>query len=283
MEETAAGRSQLKSLPQVFAGRYGLSSKEFTPAMVKAVFDNLSAAAPKNHFTVGINDDVSHTSLHVRRRIFPRNRTRSCARLFYGLGADGTVGANKNSIKIIGEETDNYAQGYFVYDSKKSGSMTVSHLRFGPQPIRSTYLITRANFVACHQPTFLDRYEMLRSLVPGGTFLLNTPLLRRRKSGPSCPRRCSRACWPRRRSSSSLTPPRWRATAAWAGASTPSCRSASSRLSGVLPKDEAIDGHQEFHQENLRQEGRGSRANESQSRGQHAGPLCMRCPWRTTS
>ena len=95
--------------------------------------------------------------------------------LFYGLGADGTVGANKNSIKIIGEETDNYAQGYFVYDSKKSGSMTVSHLRFGPQPIRSTYLITRANFVACHQPTFLDRYDMLRSLVPGGTFLLNTP------------------------------------------------------------------------------------------------------------
>ena len=95
--------------------------------------------------------------------------------LFYGLGADGTVGANKNSIKIIGEETDNYAQGYFVYDSKKSGSMTVSHLRFGPQPIRSTYLISRANFIACHQPTFLERYEMLRSLVPGGTFLLNTP------------------------------------------------------------------------------------------------------------
>jgi pyruvate-ferredoxin/flavodoxin oxidoreductase len=174
MEETAAGRSHLKSVPQVFTGRYGLSSKEFTPAMIKAVFDNLSAVAPKNHFTVGINDDVSHTSLKFNPD-FSTESDKVVRALFYGLGADGTVGANKNSIKIIGEETNNYAQGYFVYDSKKSGSMTVSHLRFGPQPIRSTYLITRANFIACHQPAFLDRYEMLRSLVPGGTFLLNTP------------------------------------------------------------------------------------------------------------
>jgi pyruvate-ferredoxin/flavodoxin oxidoreductase len=173
MEETAAGRSHLKTLPQVFTGRYGLSSKEFTPAMVKAVFDNLSVV-PKNHFTVGINDDVSHTSLAFDPEFStePKSVVRA---LFYGLGADGTVGANKNSIKIIGEETDNYAQGYFVYDSKKSGSMTVSHLRFGPQPIRSTYLVTSANFVACHLPGFLERYEMLNSLVPGGTFLLNTP------------------------------------------------------------------------------------------------------------
>jgi len=174
MEETAAGRSHLKTLPQVFAGRYGLSSKEFTPAMVKAVFDNLSATSPKNHFVVGINDDVNHTSLPYDANFStePANVVRA---LFYGLGADGTVGANKNSIKIIGEETENYAQGYFVYDSKKSGSMTVSHLRFGPQPIRSSYLITSSNFVACHLPVFLERYEMLRSLVPGGTFLLNTP------------------------------------------------------------------------------------------------------------
>jgi pyruvate-ferredoxin/flavodoxin oxidoreductase len=174
MEETAAGRSHLKAVPLVFTGRYGLSSKEFTPAMVKAVLDNLSIAAPKNHFTVGINDDVSHTSLAYDPEFStePKNVVRA---LFYGLGADGTVGANKNSIKIIGEETDNYAQGYFVYDSKKSGSMTVSHLRFGPQPIRSTYLITSANFIACHLPTFLERYEMLRPLVSGGTFLLNTP------------------------------------------------------------------------------------------------------------
>ena len=174
LEEMSSGRNHLKFLPKVFSGRYGLSSKEFTPAMVKAVFDNLSATTPKNHFTVGINDDVSNTSL-VFDPNFSTEGDKVVRALFYGLGADGTVGANKNSIKIIGEETHNYAQGYFVYDSKKSGSMTVSHLRFGPEPIRSTYLISRANFVACHLPVFLERYEMLRALVPGGTFLLNTP------------------------------------------------------------------------------------------------------------
>jgi len=159
---------------KVVGGRYGLSSKEFTPAMVKAVFDNLSAAAPKNHFTVGINDDVSQTSLDYDPdfSIEPDSVVRA---VFYGLGSDGTVGANKNSIKIIGEETDNYAQGYFVYDSKKSGSVTVSHLRFGPELIRSTYLVSQANFVACHQWGFLEQFEMLGSIVPGGTFLLNSP------------------------------------------------------------------------------------------------------------
>ena len=165
---------RLKTLPKIVSGRYGLSSKEFTPAMVKAVFDNLALDKPKNHFTVGINDDVSGTSLPVDPD-FSTESDKVIRALFYGLGSDGTVGANKNSIKIIGEETDNYAQGYFVYDSKKSGSMTVSHLRFGPQPIRSVYLISRANFVACHLPMFLERYNMLSSLVPGGTFLLNTP------------------------------------------------------------------------------------------------------------
>ena len=174
LEESAAGRSPWKSLPKIVTGRYGLSSKEFTPAMIKAVYDNLAAAASKNHFTVGINDDVSHTSLKYEDG-FSTESDKVVRALFYGLGADGTVGANKNSIKIIGEETDNYAQGYFVYDSKKSGSMTVSHLRFGPQPIRSSYLITSANFVACHLPGFLERYDMLRGLVTGGTFLLNTP------------------------------------------------------------------------------------------------------------
>ncbi|HEU6447448.1 MAG TPA: pyruvate:ferredoxin (flavodoxin) oxidoreductase, partial [Verrucomicrobiae bacterium] len=174
LEEISNSHPRLEFLPKIYAGRYGLSSKEFTPAMVKAVFDNMHAAAPKNHFTVGINDDVSHTSLAVDNNFStePANVVRA---MFYGLGADGTVGANKNSIKIIGEETSNYAQGYFVYDSKKSGSMTVSHLRFGPQPIRSSYLISSANFVACHQPVFLERYDMLRSLNAGGTFLLNTP------------------------------------------------------------------------------------------------------------
>ncbi|HVM61017.1 MAG TPA: pyruvate:ferredoxin (flavodoxin) oxidoreductase [Verrucomicrobiae bacterium] len=158
----------------VVGGRYGLSSKEFTPAMVKAVFDNLAAARPKNHFTVGIVDDVSKTSLDVDAT-FSTESPRTVRALFYGLGADGTVGANKNSIKIIGEDTDNYAQGYFVYDSKKSGSTTVSHLRFGPEPIHSTYLVSQANFVACHQPVFLERYDILKEAIPGGTFLLNTP------------------------------------------------------------------------------------------------------------
>ena len=168
-----AAQEQGRSL-KIIGGRYGLSSKEFTPAMIKGVFDNLASTHPKNHFTVGILDDVSNTSI-VYDPEFSTEPDSVIRAVFYGLGSDGTVGANKNSIKIIGENTDNYAQGYFVYDSKKSGSMTVSHLRFGPQPIRSTYLVTKANFVACHQPVFLDRYDMLKDAVPGGTFLLNTP------------------------------------------------------------------------------------------------------------
>ncbi|WP_413171456.1 pyruvate:ferredoxin (flavodoxin) oxidoreductase [Anabaena azotica] len=170
---TALAENQLNNI-QIVGGRYGLSSKEFTPAMVKAVFDNLAIETPKNHFTVGINDDVTHTSLEYdpEFNIEPDSIVRA---IFYGLGADGTVGANKNSIKIIGEETDNYAQGYFVYDSKKSGSVTVSHLRFGSQQIRSTYLITKANFVACHQWEFVEKFPMLKDIVPGGTFLLNAP------------------------------------------------------------------------------------------------------------
>jgi pyruvate-ferredoxin/flavodoxin oxidoreductase len=173
-EGLANGWGNLKTTPKVTGGRYGLSSKDFTPAQVKGVFDNLKLATPKNHFTVGINDDVSNTSLPWDPE-FSTEPDSVIRALFYGLGADGTVGANKNSIKIIGEDTPNYAQGYFVYDSKKSGSMTVSHLRFGPEPIRSTYLISRANFVACHQPVFLERYDMVKPLVQGGTFLLNTP------------------------------------------------------------------------------------------------------------
>jgi len=163
-----------RSAVEVIGGRYGLSSKEFTPAMVKAVYDNLKAATPKNHFTVGINDDLGHTSLTYDPTFStePDNVIRA---QFYGLGADGTVGANKNSVKIIGEDTPNYAQGYFVYDSKKSGAVTTSHLRFGPNPIHSTYLVSKANFVACHQWIFLERYDMLSALVEGGTFLLNSP------------------------------------------------------------------------------------------------------------
>ncbi len=163
-----------KRAGSVIGGRFGLSSKEFTPAMVKAVFDNLNSAKPKEHFTVGINDDVSLSSLDYDPS-FSTEPDSVVRALFYGLGADGTVGANKNSIKIIGENTDNYGQGYFVYDSKKSGAITVSHLRFGPKPIRSTYLVSKSNFVACHQWIFLERYDMLSALVDGGTFLLNSP------------------------------------------------------------------------------------------------------------
>jgi pyruvate-ferredoxin/flavodoxin oxidoreductase len=159
--------------PVVVGGRYGLSSKEFTPAMVKGIFDELTKDAPKNHFTIGIDDDVSHTSLSYDPS-FSTEDPRTVRALFYGLGSDGTVGANKNSIKIIGSETDNFAQGYFVYDSKKSGSMTTSHLRFGPTPIRSTYLITRASFVACHNFSFLEKMNVLEAAMPGAVFLLNS-------------------------------------------------------------------------------------------------------------
>jgi pyruvate-ferredoxin/flavodoxin oxidoreductase len=158
----------------VVGGRYGLASKEFTPAMVKAVLDELSAPRPRNHFTLGIRDDVTHSSLEYDPA-FSTEEPDTVRAIFYGLGADGTVGANKNSIKIIGEATGNHAQGYFVYDSKKSGSVTVSHLRFGPRPIRSTYLIDRASFVACHQFAFLERLDVLKAAEPGATFLLNSP------------------------------------------------------------------------------------------------------------
>jgi pyruvate-ferredoxin/flavodoxin oxidoreductase len=161
-------------LPKIVGGRYGLSSKEFTPAMVKGIFDNLAQAKSKNHFTIGINDDVSHTSLSFDPN-FSTESDNVVRAMFYGLGADGTVGANKNSIKIIGEETDNYAQGYFVFDSKKSGSMTVSHLRFGKEPIRSTYLIDQANFIGCHHWGFLERIDILKAAIPGATLLLNSP------------------------------------------------------------------------------------------------------------
>jgi pyruvate-ferredoxin/flavodoxin oxidoreductase len=163
-----------QQLPKVVGGRYGLSSKEFTPAMVKAVFDNLKSDTPKNHFTVGITDDITHTSLEVDDS-FSIESDDVVRAVFYGLGSDGTVSANKNSIKIIAENTDHYAQGYFVYDSKKSGSMTISHLRFGTHPISAPYLIKDAQFLACHQWQFIERYDMLKRLKKGGTFLLNAP------------------------------------------------------------------------------------------------------------
>lgn len=171
---SAFNEGRISELPKIFGGRYGLSSKEFTPAMVKAIFDELRSEAPKNGFTIGINDDVSHTSLSYNPAFTIEPADRVCA-LFFGLGADGTVGANKNSIKIIGEGTDLYAQGYFVYDSKKSGAQTVSHLRFGKDPIHAPYLIEQADFIACHKSNFVDKIDMLRYAKPGATFLLNSP------------------------------------------------------------------------------------------------------------
>ena len=173
-EALSSGRMALSQFPVIVGGRYGLSSKEFTPAMVKGIYDELAKPHPKNHFTIGIDDDVTHSSLPWDES-FSTENPKTVRALFYGLGSDGTVGANKNSIKIIGSETPNYAQGYFVYDSKKSGSLTTSHLRFGPEPIRSTYLITKANFIACHQFEFLEKTDVLVAAAQNAVFLLNSP------------------------------------------------------------------------------------------------------------
>jgi pyruvate-ferredoxin/flavodoxin oxidoreductase len=172
-EDVCTVYMEKRQTPVIVGGRYGLGSKEFTPSMVKAIYDNLQAEQPKNHFTVGIVDDVTFTSLEVKEKINAAPAgVYQC--MFYGLGSDGTVGANKNSIKIIGDNTDMYAQGYFVYDSKKSGGLTISHLRFGKTPIQSPYLIDMADFVACHNPSYVTRYDMLSGLKDGGIFLLNS-------------------------------------------------------------------------------------------------------------
>jgi pyruvate-ferredoxin/flavodoxin oxidoreductase len=173
-EAQQLGDSPLAVAPRIIAGRYGLSSKEFTPAMIKAVYDEIAKDEPKNHFTIGIKDDVTHTSLDWDDN-WDLEQEGTVQAIFFGLGSDGTVGANKNSIKIIGEETESWAQGYFVYDSKKSGAITVSHLRFGPKPIRGTYLVRKASFVACHQWSFIEKYDLLENAAEGATLLLNSP------------------------------------------------------------------------------------------------------------
>ncbi|MGZ5008880.1 MAG: pyruvate:ferredoxin (flavodoxin) oxidoreductase, partial [Methylobacter sp.] len=176
-QDFTGGTPKFSVMPKVVGGRYGLSSKEFTPGMVKAVFDELKQPQPKNQFTIGINDDVTHSSLAWDGSYRTDAHDDTFQAMFYGLGSDGTVSANKNTIKIIGEATDLHAQGYFVYDSKKSGAVTVSHLRFGPKPIRSTYLIGEndAGFIGCHQTIFLERYDMLVNAAENAVFLLNTP------------------------------------------------------------------------------------------------------------
>ena len=172
-EMLEAGTAPFTNYPKIIGGRYGLGSAEFTPAMVIGVFNNLSSDAPKNRFIVGPTDDITNGSIDFDASLSTENE-KGYRAMFYGLGSDGTVGANKNSIKIIGEETDNYTQGYFVYDSKKAGAITISHLRFGPDKIRSPYLITTANFLACHNFSFLEKYDMLKNVHENGVFLLNS-------------------------------------------------------------------------------------------------------------
>jgi pyruvate-ferredoxin/flavodoxin oxidoreductase len=225
--------------PQVVGGRYGLSSKEFTPAMVKGVFDNLAQPQPQNHFTIGIQDDVTHTSLDYDPN-FTTESDRVVRAIFYGLGSDGTVGANKNSIKIIGEDTDNYAQGYFVYDSKKSGSVTVSHLRFGPDPIRSTYLVNSANFVACHQWEFLPKFEILRAAKPGSPFLLNSPFDDPAETWARLPRPLQQQIVEKHLRVYAINAYRVAKAAGMANRINTVMQTCFFALSGVLPKEDAI-------------------------------------------
>ncbi|MDJ0860714.1 MAG: pyruvate:ferredoxin (flavodoxin) oxidoreductase [Gammaproteobacteria bacterium] len=240
LAEAQAGAARLSApgMPRIIGGRYGLSSKEFTPAMVKAILDETAKKNPKNHFTVGIRDDVTHNSLDYDPSfiIEKDNVVRS---IFFGLGADGTVGANKNSIKIIGEDPRFHAQGYFVYDSKKSGSQTVSHLRFGPDPIRSSYLVQSANFIGCHQFSFLEKYDVLEHAAPGCTFLLNSP------HGPEkvwdqLPRVCQQHIVDKRVSVHVIDAYRVARESGMGGRINTVMQTCFFALSGVLPREEAI-------------------------------------------
>src|SRR3974390_1976673 len=237
-EGFTAGKSPLANFPKVIGGRYGLSSKEFTPAMVKAVYDELGKAAPQNHFTVGIKDDVTHTSLDYDPN-FSTEDADTVRALFWVLGADGTLGANKNSIKIIGEETDKHVQGYFVYDSKKSGAVTTSHLRFSKKPIRSTYLISKANFIGCHQFSFMERLDVLREAVPGAVFLLNSPF------GPdevwdNLPRTAQRTIVEKKLKFYVIDAVEVARAAGMGGRINTVMQTCFFAISGVLPRDEAI-------------------------------------------
>ncbi len=224
--------------PRIVGGRYGLSSKEFDPAMVKAIFDELARPEPRKRFTIGITDDVTHTSLAFDPTfdIDPEDRTRA---VFFGLGADGTVGANKNTIKIIGEGTPHDAQGYYVYDSKKSGAVTISHLRFGPGPIRSSYLIKRASFVACHQFGFLDRYDVLSYAAPGATVLLNAPYPAAEVFG-QLPREVQEEILEKRLTVHAIDAYAVAREAGMGGRINSIMQTCFFALSGVLPRDEAI-------------------------------------------
>ncbi|MFZ3080312.1 MAG: pyruvate:ferredoxin (flavodoxin) oxidoreductase [Bellilinea sp.] len=240
-EVFAAGNAPFKSMPVITGGRYGLSSKEFTPGMVKGVYDELKKDAPLNGYTIGILDDLNHTSL-VYDPEFSIEAPETIRCVFFGLGADGTVGANKNSIKIIGEETNNYAQGYFVYDSKKSGSVTISHLRFGPKPIRAPYLIGTddANFVACHQFSFLERLDMLKYAKTGGVFLLDS-IYPHDEVWQHLPREVQQAIITKKLRFYVIDAHEVAAKAGMGGRINTVMQTCFFAISGVLPRDEAID------------------------------------------
>ncbi len=228
----ARNEGLINNMPVVTGGRYGLSSKEFTPGMVRGIFDELKKEQPKNHFTIGIYDDVSGSSLPYHE--FELHDPTMTQALFFALGSDGTVGANKNSIKIIGENTDLYAEGYFVYDSKKSGSQSVSHLRFGKNPIHTPYLIREANFIACHKFNFVQKVDMLGYAKPGSTFC--STALRQGRDGTNCQAPCNPPFWKKTSVFTSSTLRKWRRRWAWAAASTPSCRSAFLPSRAFCPK-----------------------------------------------
>ena len=251
-----------QALPRIIGGRYGLASKEFTPAMVKGIFDEMSTEEPKNHFTVGINDDVTHLSLDYDSSFSIESEdTVQC--VFWGLGSDGTVGANKNSIKIIGEETENYAQGYFVYDSKKSGSITTSHLRFGPHPIHAPYLIgnNQANFVACHQFTFLERIDVLKYARQRGVFLLDS-IYGPEEVWDHLPIEVQQAILDKELRFYVINAQKIASDIGMGGRINTVMQTCFFAISGILPKEEAIDTDQEEHQKVLRQTRRSSGAAE---------------------
>lgn len=240
-EGFAAGVTPFKRMPVITGGRYGLSSKEFTPGMAKGVYDELKKDAPLNSYTIGILDDLNHTSLAYDPE-FSIEAPETIRCVFFGLGADGTVGANKNSIKIIGEETNNYAQGYFVYDSKKSGSVTISHLRFGPKPIRAPYLIGTddANFVACHQFSFLERLDMLKYAKPGGVFLLDS-IYPHTEVWQHLPREAQQVIITKKLRFYVIDAHEVAAKAGMGGRINTVMQTCFFAISGVLPRDEAID------------------------------------------
>ncbi|MDR1665790.1 MAG: pyruvate:ferredoxin (flavodoxin) oxidoreductase, partial [Puniceicoccales bacterium] len=230
----------IRSIPVIVGGRYGLSSKEFDPAMAMAVFESLNSDSPKHSFTVGIEDDLTETSLNVEREVCTE-KDEVFRAIFYGLGSDGTVGANKNTVKIVGQETDRFVQAYFVYDSKKSGAMTVSHLRFGPSPIRAPYLIREAHFVACHQFPFLDRYDVLEVLKPGGVFLLNAPFPKE-KVWDALPEEVQRTLLEKRPKFYAIDAYRVARETCMGTRINTVMQTCFFALSGILPKEEAI-GH----------------------------------------